>query len=525
MKLWITECRENHHRECSRLPEYGIDNMPTRLVDVGQAEEVPQPKLIEGQVELGEWVALSHCWGGQNHSMTTKATLEKHKKSIKLSDLGLTFQHAIAITWLLGYKYLWIDSLCIIQDSDDDEDWKAECANMASYYRQASLTLVADASPNNSSGMIFQCTSQLSQEILRLPLSISGATNCGSVYLRHHVLEEDQARYTAECGWILQEEALSPRTLHFGLEQIFWRCREAYHVEAYRRLNEMSIPQTADNSQLPRLYQGSDHYLRSKNGGTFDDMRYRWYAMIDNYVFRNLGRESDRLVAMSGLAKEFSSLTRYTYGAGLWKEDLAKGLLWSMKSAGQPLNNDCPSWSWASLRCDSKFHGWLGPQGIYNDQLKYISQSQSHIDVEIIDFRTIPLDSRNIFGPISWNCLKVRGASLEYEQLEKKKLPKPFWSTQGNWRKKETEPIDQIECYPDENLSRDSLNNSSPISNMIFFKVITSTWPGFTPLVFTLLLQKEDSLAVTFRRVGIAQIRWDEHIAVAGWEGKELHIV
>jgi hypothetical protein len=105
--------------------------------------------------EKGHYLALSHCWGPSvsgERLITTKATLKSRLKSIPLSKMPSNFFDATIITRKLGYRYLWIDSLCIIQDSRGD--WETESANMGNIYTNASLTLAAAAAKDSDGGML-----------------------------------------------------------------------------------------------------------------------------------------------------------------------------------------------------------------------------------------------------------------------------------------------------------------------------------------------------------------------------------
>lgn len=80
--------------------------------------------------------------------MATKASWAKLTVNIFLSDLPPLFQDAIIITRQLGLRYLWIDSLCIIQDSL--RDWETEAAKMASIYQNSYVTISATDASNGS---------------------------------------------------------------------------------------------------------------------------------------------------------------------------------------------------------------------------------------------------------------------------------------------------------------------------------------------------------------------------------------
>jgi hypothetical protein len=140
---WLRERRDGHE-QCSK-------ELPTRVIDVG-AYGIPPRLIIAQQGQVGNWVALSHCWGKDAPSLKTiTANLDALCQELPVDDLPLTWKDAILVTRRLGFRYLWIDSLCIIQDSKDD--WLMESARIQIVYKGASLTLMAEASPDSTSGI------------------------------------------------------------------------------------------------------------------------------------------------------------------------------------------------------------------------------------------------------------------------------------------------------------------------------------------------------------------------------------
>lgn len=144
-RSWIETCRREH-KACNDRRD--PDSLPTRLIDigVGSPEERISPHLIDTKDHLSEgvhgYVALSHCWGTTSGTLvpkTLKANLIQRTDSIKWDEMTKTFQDALMITRGLGLRYVWIDSLCIIQDVE--EDFLIECAKMGSVYDNAYCTL------------------------------------------------------------------------------------------------------------------------------------------------------------------------------------------------------------------------------------------------------------------------------------------------------------------------------------------------------------------------------------------------
>ena len=99
-----------------------------------------QIKLIEPNGTTGYYTALSHCWGSEQNFTTTHSTLNERRNSIQYHDLPKTFRDALKVTKAIGLRYLWIESLCIIPDNQ--QDWEKELAKMGNVYSNAYLIIV-----------------------------------------------------------------------------------------------------------------------------------------------------------------------------------------------------------------------------------------------------------------------------------------------------------------------------------------------------------------------------------------------
>ncbi|KAL1614359.1 hypothetical protein SLS54_009786 [Diplodia seriata] len=158
INAWLDYCRETHEACVSPMnPHYDDEEdiepeLPRRVLDVGEASTPSTVRLVEANGLHAHYVALSHCWGPPDkHPLrTTTATLAKHLKGIEFEQLPKTFQDAAIITRALGLKYLWIDSLCILQDNEDE--WREEVGKMGSLYQLATLTVAASGAHDASEG-------------------------------------------------------------------------------------------------------------------------------------------------------------------------------------------------------------------------------------------------------------------------------------------------------------------------------------------------------------------------------------
>jgi hypothetical protein len=148
---WLEQCVKSHKIMCPQLvtPD-GPPKLPHRVLDVTISDE-NSVRLVETQGKVGYWACLSHCWGEKQPLKTTRDpdTLSQHQIAIPWDTLPKTFQDAIFVTRALGIQYLWIDSLCIIQD--DSVDWQFQSAQMADIYRNSILTIAGSASSHGRS--------------------------------------------------------------------------------------------------------------------------------------------------------------------------------------------------------------------------------------------------------------------------------------------------------------------------------------------------------------------------------------
>ncbi|KAF2176128.1 HET-domain-containing protein, partial [Zopfia rhizophila CBS 207.26] len=151
---WIKNCLENHTKCSQHQRIVHHDWNPTRLVEIGK--EGICSKLCEGN-QIGAsvpYATLSHRWGKiSDKRVLTKEEKASFQKALPESDLSQTFRDAITAARMLGFDYIWIDSLCIIQDSRDD--WLNELSQMGKVYEDSTLTITATSSKDDNGGCFF----------------------------------------------------------------------------------------------------------------------------------------------------------------------------------------------------------------------------------------------------------------------------------------------------------------------------------------------------------------------------------
>lgn len=248
------------------------------------------------------------------------------RQRIPWTVLPLTFQDAVKFTRRLGYRFLWIDSLCIIQDSEDD--WRAEASNMASVYSNSLLTIAAAKGSGPHAGLFANTKQQYNVTDLA-ELYPAVQDGFGSVYSRRKIphLDPNQGCPLLSRAWVLQERMLSPRVLYFGAQELVYECLEMRQCEcAFVNdvvLSEHEPSRKPEFAELVKLY--------SKNGPPKQKIAF-WEKVVTEYTQLHLTRETDIFAALAGIAKFAEQVTSAPYLVGNWlDESIADQLLWRPK--------------------------------------------------------------------------------------------------------------------------------------------------------------------------------------------------
>ncbi|KAF1809599.1 HET-domain-containing protein, partial [Eremomyces bilateralis CBS 781.70] len=329
--------------------------LPTRLVDVGTTAHI-QPRLrISADIDgIPPYLTLSHCWGENIPKRLLQRDLTNMMTSIRFKELSKSFQDALIITKELGFQYIWIDALCIIQDSDSDEDWRRESAQMCQVYSNSACNLAATASKDGSGGL-FRPRDTRPLHPLRVRVGKS----------THNVVDNQLWEREVERGplnqraWVCQERLLAPRILHFASTQVFWECNESLACESF----PFGVPPCVESRSLTSIDQAltvtyksvldeSAHDLDMVSSKILDIVAHDlWNSIVERYTKAGLKRETDKLIAIGGVAEAMHRALGDSYLAGLWRRYFEYQLLWYCddSQSSKPKQYLAPSWSWASV--------------------------------------------------------------------------------------------------------------------------------------------------------------------------------
>ncbi|KAK0918933.1 hypothetical protein LTR91_016616 [Friedmanniomyces endolithicus] len=342
IRAWLRICEQ--HDTCNCWAQInGLDiGLPLRLLDVGQRSGRTDFRLVYGEMlppQESRYMTLSHCWGVEPILKLTSANLDAFCNGMSETQLPKSFQDAISIARYLDIRYLWIDALCILQDSS--LDWKIQAQTMAQVYSGSYLNIAASDSSNSSGGLFSERDKTLP---VRFTVSLKCTPQADRILLCHFdAFEDDMERY------------LAPRVVHYTRRMVYWECTATTASEAVHPALESGF---GDIRQLKKFNARvlQTHNLSSEATQVIYAL---WDNLITVYTRGNLTYGSDKAIAIQGVAKVICRYLRLdersAYVNGLWRPKFVDGLMWicersqDSESRG-PLDSGACSWSWLSRR-------------------------------------------------------------------------------------------------------------------------------------------------------------------------------
>ncbi|KAI1869359.1 uncharacterized protein JN550_005989 [Neoarthrinium moseri] len=354
-----------------------LEDLPTRLLKINKVLE-PGKLMVslitvedlsiseQSQVAADGFAALSYCWGREgNPVQLTAKTLEELQSGIVTSSLPSTINDAIHFAHDLGLKYIWVDALCIFQDSTQDKE--LEITRMGSYYGTNTVTLCAASAPGSSNGLR---STEPAPSLYRVPPLVLRCDVGGAGRILLHSSLDLREPITGR-GWTLQESLLSRRLVIFS-HQLYWCCATANAACEGELATLPRVPNRnfgAPASLVPGVYPAQ--VLRDY------PPEVQWYLVVGDFARRRLGVEADKLLAVSAFAGRVHARFRacggprddgtarahrspgasiaYVAGLLLSRRDLSlvtPQLFWQVARTAdctRPKAYRAPSWSWASV--------------------------------------------------------------------------------------------------------------------------------------------------------------------------------
>ncbi|KAJ4351485.1 uncharacterized protein N0V89_006828 [Didymosphaeria variabile] len=393
--------------------------LPKRVIEV-PTDPAQSCRIRTTDNKLGRYAILSHCWGSSDITMKLKDSLiAEFQNTIPYEELPRSFQDAIQITRRLGFKYLWIDALCISQDNA--EEWAEEAPKMSLYYGRSSLMISATAAEDSTRGIL------TNRHIRYSPLLGKGR----NYQLRPGQLSSSygiDSSMLATRGWAAQERVLAPRIVHYTTHQMVWECGHGHEFEASKTkyakhiwdLDKAAIQplvtdalQAIDTGEVPRRSESVTQNAERADLNLSKRLD-AWHSCVQEYSRRNLALSSDKLHAISGIA----GIINYDgemgeYLAGVWSKHLGAGLAWSNANWSPfdtPPIYTAPSWSWTSV------NGPVEPDTLGRTTeflLPHRDKWLAQFDLKFIRSEMILQSPRNTYGTVmEGSHIVVEGACI-----------------------------------------------------------------------------------------------------------------
>ncbi|PMD58641.1 uncharacterized protein K444DRAFT_630355 [Hyaloscypha bicolor E] len=436
-KHWAEDCDKNHSRSCFQVDV--PQRAPTRLLDVGDTSlSTIKLDCYPKDRKSSCYVALSHPWGPDESKWfrTTSENIKEFKKFIDFKQLPQNFQDAVTVTRSLGVRYLWIDSLCIIQQGKDG-DFGTEKEFMEDYYGGAYCTISASSARGTSSGFLKSRLNVRKSYAFNSGAGPSPEPHKSAFYICDAINDfarDVEESYLSTRGWVFQERALSRRTLHFTEKQVYWECGKGIRCETMTKLFNRKSSFLSD----PHFPESAAKYYKGMRIEFFQYI-YSKYSGLDF----SANHEDDRSVALRGLENRMAKVYNvpawhgildgeYLHRSLLWQRDMVKTK--SLHEISYEDDKRVPSWSWMAVMgpiryMDAPFD-WMEWNRDIKTPLGSRSAAQTATDFEVPAYNAKPDDnSRSTYdgGEEVDTFEKLKCVIIGWEKTEKATDSKDFY--------------------------------------------------------------------------------------------------
>ena len=440
-RRWLVDCEQNHSA-CNAGRE--VDWAPKRLLYLGM-DPADRPKLIETAIHAqpkntGRWAptrrhrkyryaTVSYCWGTDPDVLKlSDTTMDELRAGMPIHRFPLSLRQAIKTARRLGISHVWIDSVCILQAGPGSaDDWQEQAGQMKRVYANAVLNIGASCSPSAKESIFVHRETRLLEPLVvefspPAERHSAGKDAAPDIPARRefHVLDFDAFGYqfstwpAGSRGWIFQERQLARRMLHFGPEQLHWECKGRPHANEVYPGGYRAPEKWMSDFRVTPFSVDNESGTESGTGDRVVEDETRvfntaWGTIATAYSRLQLTYpDTDKLVALSGVAERVARSRSDRYVAGIFSSMLPAALMWraagkggdSAKSGSGGIYR-APSWSWMSKDLPIVYN-----MAVYQSE-RSIS---SRVGLTVEKIRVDLVDSSNPFGRLQSASLTVKGS-------------------------------------------------------------------------------------------------------------------
>lgn len=494
--------------------------MPTRVIQVPKDSE-QAPKLVVADIQHGEYVVLSRIWDRSDNSKLTAQNYQQFQKEIDVTCLSQDILDALEITSRLGFEYIWIEALCVIQD--DEDDCSKQARTMANTFGLAALTISATAASDSQSGIFNERRVYHSPRLGRNK----------DRYLRLHLLRwnwDIERSPLAQSGWAAQERMLSPRVLHFTRRQIVWECASEWYYEASGITDKNYGSGQVDQSYRKAVFQpvvNAELMVQLTETGRLGSNRHPfdldrnpsirpglnrfanplkpWLQNVAEYSGRSLPVPSDKLPAVAGIAAIVDDGTMGDYLAGIWSRSIEIGLSWSRQYAllTRPAEYRAPSWSWASIDGKICYDIPTCIKQAPTEPIQKLECVEKHRPTLVEHSMILRYPEEPFMGVAKGSYIVLEGSCITYEQFTKAIGDDKFFH--AIVVPDYTSLFDCSVCGSGEEGTGEHVHDISDLLGLFMF-LHGESWDEYDGYVTLLILRKSHDDFATFERSGIVRL-------------------
>lgn len=399
---WLAICKE--HLDCGGVSLSA--NLPSRVVEVAPADSLGVPRLRSTTGLKGSYLALSYCWGSKQSYILTTKNVEGLMRELNVKFLPQTILDAIEVTKTLGFEYLWVDALCIMQDSAgaaERYDMNQELATMDQVYQNAVMTIVAACVPSVADGFLKDRLGS-GKSCFDIPCRLN-PEHFFVAHIQEHTMYDDKSEPINTRAWTFQEQLLSPRLLIYASHTLQWRCRTitcnlggSYHAP-----RPSAIPHLPPMQTLLLDRPGREQKHRQRSPDFPHPILQQWLRIVMAYSYRKSSLSSDKLPSLSALALSYSPIFGPEYFAGIWATSAVQQLCWRAPDSRlfftPPPRYRAPSWSWVALDGPIYFPSFL--------QENNASVCVPYHQFNIVEWQVRPKTASLAYGEVTAGSLVV----------------------------------------------------------------------------------------------------------------------